>query len=141
MEKTCGYYQPEPVYDFHTWEQYEKVILVHCAREKEELAYQDLINGFYAHEYYGELVKNKLVYVKTLTREDHGADLYGRITELLKNKELENHVNIPITTESSRIMICGNPQMVDDIRHMLADKGLTISKRGKPGNMAVENYW
>ena len=129
------------LYDFHTWEQYEKVILVHCAREKEELAYQDLINGFYAHEYYGELVKNKLVYVKTLTREDHGADLYGRITELLKNKELENHVNIPITTESSRIMICGNPQMVDDIRHMLADKGLTISKRGKPGNMAVENYW
>lgn len=129
------------MYDFHVWEQYEKVILVHCARNKEELAYEELIKGFYSHEYYGELVKDKLIYVKMLTRENHGADLYGRITDLLKNKELENYVGVPITVENSRIMICGNPQMVDDTRHILGTMGLTISKRGKPGNMAVENLW
>ena len=38
-------------------------------------------------------------------------------------------------------MICGNPQMVDDTRKLLASRGLTISKRANPGNMAVENYW
>lgn len=129
------------MYDFHTWEQYEKVILVHCARNASELAYQELINSFYTHEYYGELVKDKLIYVKILTRENEGADLYGRITDLLKNKKLEEFINIPITVKDSRIMICGNPQMVDDTRHILGDLGLTISKRGKPGNMAVENYW
>ncbi len=129
------------MYDFHVWEQYEKVILVHCARNKEELAYQDLISSFYSHEYYSELVKDKLIYVKILTRENNNADLFGRITDLLKNKELEKFVNIPITIENSRIMICGNPQMVDDTRHILADVGLTISKRGRPGNMAVENLW
>lgn len=129
------------LYDFNVWEQYEKVILVHCAREKEELAYQDLINSFFTHEYYAEMVQNKLKYVKILTRENQGADLYGRITELLKNKDLEKYVGIPITVENSRIMICGNPQMVDDTRHILGDMGLTVSKRGKPGNMAVENYW
>lgn len=129
------------MYDFHIWEQYEKVILVHCARNKEELAYQDLINSFYTHEYYGEMVKDKLIYVKILTRENKDANLYGRITDLLKNKELEKFVNTEITLENSRVMICGNPQMVDDTRHILGEKGLTISKRGKPGNMAVENYW
>lgn len=129
------------MYDFHVWEQYEKIILVHCARNKEELVYQELINGFFDHEYYGDLVKDKLIYVKMLTRENEGADLYGRITDLLKNKNLEEFVNVPITVNNSRVMICGNPQMVDDTRHILGDLGLTISKRGKPGNMAVENYW
>lgn len=129
------------LYDFHTWEQYEKVILVHCAREKKELTYQELINSFYTHEYYGDLVKNKLIYVKILTRENTEADLYGRITELLENKKLESLVKTNITAEDSRIMICGNPQMVDDTRYILGKLGLTISKRGKPGNMAVENYW
>ena len=129
------------LYDFTIWEQYDKVILVHGVRTAEELAYQDTINSFYTHEYYGELVKDKLIYVKVVTRENSGGDLYGRITELIKNGELEKFVNIPITIENSRIMICGNPEMVSDTRHMLTEKGLTVSKRGNPGNMAVENYW
>lgn len=129
------------MYDFSIWEQYEKVILVHCARTKEELTYQELINSFFTHEYYADMVKNKLIYVKLLTRENEDADLYGRITDLLRNNELEQYINTPITVEDSRIMICGNPQMVDDTRHLLAERGLLISRRGKPGNMAVENYW
>ncbi len=129
------------MYDFTIWEQYDKVILVHCVRTKEELAYQYLINSFFTHEYYADMVKDKLLYVKIITREDSGADLYGRITDLLKNNKLEQYVNIPITVSDSRIMICGNPEMVDETRHILADRGLAISRRGKPGNMAVENYW
>lgn len=129
------------LYDFNVWEQYKKIILVHCARTKEELTYQELINNFETSEFYADVVKDKLVYIKMLTRDNEGADLYGRITDLLKNKELEKYTNIPITVENSRVMICGNPQMVDDTRHILSDIGLTISKRGRPGNMAVENYW
>lgn len=129
------------LYDFSIWEQYDKVILVHCAREAEELTYQETITSFFNHEYYGELVKDKLVYVKILTRDTKDGDLYGRITNLIENGELEKHVNIPLTISDSRIMICGNPQMVDDTRKLLATKGLTISKRSNPGNMAVENYW
>lgn len=129
------------LYDFSIWEQYDKVILVHCARDAEELTYQDTINDFFNHEYYGELVKDKLQYIKILTRDDKGGDLYGRITKLIENGELEKFANVPLTIEDSRIMICGNPQMVDDTRKLLATKGLTVSKRSKPGNMAVENYW
>lgn len=129
------------MYDFHIWEQYEKVILVHCVRSKEELAYQELINSFFTHEFYADVVKDKLIYIKMATRDNDGADLYGRITDLIKNNELEQYINLPINVDDSRIMICGNPQMVDDTRKILAERGLTISRRGKPGNMAVENYW
>jgi ferredoxin--NADP+ reductase len=38
-------------------------------------------------------------------------------------------------------MICGNPEMVDDTRKLLASRGYTTSRRGAPGHMAVENYW
>lgn len=129
------------MYDFSVWDQYDKVILVHCAREVSELAYQDTINSFFNHEYYSDLVKDKLFYVRILTRDNNGADLYGRITTLLENGELEKFVGTPITIEKSRLMICGNPQMVDDTRKILTSKGLTISKRANPGNLAVENYW
>lgn len=129
------------MYDFQIWEQYEKVILVHCARNGDELTYQELINNFYTSEIYADMVKDKLIYLKLLTRENQHADLYGRITELLENNELEKYAQVPITVEDSRIMICGNPAMVDDTRKLLAERGLVISRRGKPGNMAVENYW
>ena len=129
------------MYEFDLWEQYEKIILVHCARVSEELTYQELINSFYTHEFYGDMVKDKLKYVKLLTRENKDADLYGRITDLLRNNKLEEHLNIPININDSRIMICGNPEMVDETRKLLAERGLIISRRGKPGNMAVENYW
>jgi len=129
------------LYDFSIWEQYEKIILVHCAREKEELAYMDTINGFYTSEYYSDMVKGKLEYIRLLTRNNSGADLYGRITNLIEDKKLQQYVNIDINNIDSRVMICGNPQMVDDTRKILTNMGLTISKRGKPGNMAVENYW
>ncbi len=129
------------MYDFHIWEQYEKVILVHCARQSEELVYQELINSFYNNELYADIVKNKLIYVKTLTRENKNANLYGRITQLIKNGKLEEYVNTQINVLDSRIMICGNPEMVDDTRKLLSERGLVISRRGKPGNMAVENYW
>jgi ferredoxin--NADP+ reductase len=129
------------LYDFSIWEQYEKIILVHCARHKSELAYMDTINSFYTNEYYNEIVSGKLEYIKLLTKDDSGADLYGRITDLIKNNTLQNFINIDINNVDSRVMICGNPQMVDDTRRILSDMGLVISKRGKPGNMAVENYW
>lgn len=129
------------LYDFSVWDAYEKIILVHCARDKSELAYMDLINSFFTHEYYGDLVKDKLIYVKLLTRDNTGADLYGRITDLIKNNKLQEFVGIDINKDDSRVMICGNPEMVDDTRKMLGEMDLTVSKRGKPGNMAVENYW
>jgi ferredoxin--NADP+ reductase len=129
------------LYDFSVWEQYDKVILVHCVRTKDELVYQDTINELKLNEYYTDVIKDKLHYVRVVTRENDGGDLYNRITTLLESGNLEKFVNLNLNIEDSRIMICGNPDMVDDIRKLLTSRGLTISRRSNPGNMAVENYW
>ncbi len=38
-------------------------------------------------------------------------------------------------------MICGNPQMIDDTRALLKQRGLQLSLTRRPGQVAVENYW
>jgi ferredoxin--NADP+ reductase len=132
------------LYDLSALEQYERLILVHSVRNANELAYRDTIEAFRTHEVFGEeLAANpdKLVYVPIVTRERHGDALHARIPALLGNGKLEERAGVKLDHERSRIMICGNPEMVDDIRHHLQNQGYRVSRRGEPGHMAVENYW
>jgi len=46
-----------------------------------------------------------------------------------------------LNKERSRIMICGNPEMVDDTRGWFTKHGYTVSRRSKPGHLALENLW
>ncbi len=127
--------------EFDTWEQYEHIVLVHSVRYRHELAYEEFIHSFKENELFAEHAR-KLKYVQVVTREQvERSTLNERITNLLANGELEAHVGLPISQERSRVMICGNPDMVQETRQLLTERGLTLSLRGKPGNLAVENYW
>lgn len=128
------------LFDFNTWEQYEHIILVHSVRNRNELAYQELIKSFADHEYFRQW-SHKLKYLQVVTREQLPNVLNRRITDLLQTRELERHVGIDINVDRSRVMICGNPDMVEETRQLLSERGLTVSRRGQPGNLAVENYW
>ena len=55
--------------------------------------------------------------------------------------ELERRAGVELDHERSRIMICGNPEMVDDTRKWFIDNGYTISRRARPGHLALENLW
>jgi ferredoxin--NADP+ reductase len=128
--------------EFDTWEQYENIVLVHSVRYRHELAYEEFIHSFQENELFRQYA-HKLKYVQVVTRERAAWPrvLNDRITTLLGNGKLEAHVGLPIDRERSRVMICGNPDMVQETRQLLTDRGLTLSLRGKPGNLAVENYW
>jgi ferredoxin--NADP+ reductase len=128
------------LYDFNTWETYENLILVHSVRHKTELAYEEAIRAFSEHEYFKEF-SARLIYLQSVTREEAPNALSGRITNLIVNGELEQAAGIPLDHDRSRIMICGNPDMVDETRHLLIDRGFRLSRRGEPGHLAVENYW
>ena len=43
--------------------------------------------------------------------------------------------------EDSRILVCGNPQMLDDVRDALFARGLRPDRSAVPGHFATENYW
>ncbi|WP_028310334.1 ferredoxin--NADP reductase [Derxia gummosa] len=135
--------------DLAIWEQYERIVVVHSVRHADELAYRDTIEGLKDHEAFGELLAEspgKVVYLPLITREQgHWPDgrpmLAKRITTALADGSLAAEAGVPLDPATSRVMICGNPTMVDDIRKQLAAMGFAVSRRGVPGTMAVENYW
>jgi ferredoxin--NADP+ reductase len=123
-----------------TWDDYETLILVHSVRYPNELAYQEVIEGFRNHELFRPRA-HKLRYVRVVTRTELPGVLTQRIPALIDNGKLETYVNLKFDRERSRVMICGNPEMVTDTRKRLTARGLATSRRGIPGQLAVENYW
>ncbi|HET7729687.1 MAG TPA: ferredoxin--NADP reductase [Usitatibacter sp.] len=128
------------LHDFATWEAYDNLVLVQSVRTQQELAYEDLIRGFERSEYYAEFAQ-KLRYVRIVTREPVDGALRDRVTALLKSGVLEENVGLKLDHDRSRIMLCGNPEMVEDSRDILTARGFRVSRRGEPGHLAVENYW
>lgn len=126
--------------DMEVWQRFERILLVYSVREAAELAYQDLIHELPQREYL-EGLGHKLTYVPVVTREAVPGALQGRITQLIENGALEARVGLKLEPEHSRIMLCGNPQMIEDTRLLLKTRQLELSLVRKPGQVAVENYW
>ena len=124
--------------DPETYERYEKVVLVHGTREVAELAYQDLITkDLPEHEFLGELAAGKLMYYPTVTREPYVNR--GRITTLIESGKLCNDLHLPqLDREHDRVMICGSPQMLKDLKHMLDERGFHEGNTSKPGDYVIE---
>ncbi|UIP86558.1 ferredoxin--NADP reductase [Pseudomonas phenolilytica] len=126
--------------DFQAWQRFERIILVYSVREARELAYQRLIAELPQREYL-EGLGSKLLYLPVVTREQVPGALHARITTLIETGELERAADLQLTPEHSRIMLCGNPQMIEDTRAVLKARDLNLALTRKPGQVAVENYW
>lgn len=126
--------------ELDTWENYDRLILVHSVREPRELAYADTVDALKHHDYFGEFI-HKLTYVPVVTREPMEGLLKDRIPNLLTGGELEVRADCKLDHDRSRVMICGNPDMVEDTRAWFVDRGYSLSRRGAPGHLAVENLW
>lgn len=122
--------------DFDTWSKYQKINLVYSVRTAAELAYVDRIQEI-AETFGDGHVGFK--FISIITR-DPSAQLHDRLPILIENGELEKVAGIELSPETSHVMLCGNPQMVDDTKEALKRRGLTMNRRGE-GNIAVENYW
>ncbi|GLK85322.1 ferredoxin--NADP reductase [Ancylobacter defluvii] len=124
--------------DPDTYENYDKVILVHGVRTVAELAYQDFIEKELPdNEYFGELVREKLVYYPTVTREPYRNQ--GRITDLITSGKLFEELGLPtLDKEDDRVMLCGSPQLLDDMRVILKDRGFEEGSTTEPGDFVIE---
>lgn len=122
--------------DFETWTKYQHIHLIYSVRSTAELAYVDRIQEI--AESFGE-GHTGFKFVPIITR-DPNATLHDRLPVLIENGELEKVVGISLNPATSHVMLCGNPQMVEDTKDALKQRGLTMNRRGE-GNIAVENYW
>jgi ferredoxin--NADP+ reductase len=125
--------------DPEIYDRYEKIVLVHGVRWVSELAYEDFITQeLPQNEFFGELVRDKLIYYPTVTREPYRNQ--GRLTDLIRSGKLAADIGLPqLNPESDRALLCGSPSMLTDTAEMLENLGFTESPRmGEPGHFAIE---
>lgn len=127
------------IQDIAVYDHFEKVILVHGVRTVKELAYAEFIqNELPNNEFFGEEVRNKLIYYPTVTREPFRNQ--GRITDLITSGKLFEDIGLPpMNPKDDRAMICGSAAMLKDLSITLDNLGFEVSPRiGVPGDYVIE---
>jgi ferredoxin/flavodoxin---NADP+ reductase len=124
--------------DPDVYESYETIVLAHGCRQVSELAYgEQVVEGLRQHELFGPLIADKLIYYPTVTREPFRNR--GRITDLIESGQLFADIGrSPLDLETDRIMMCGSPAMLDELRVMLADRGFAEGNHSEPGHFVIE---
>lgn len=125
--------------DPETYERFGKVVLTHGVRNVDDLAYRDYIEQeLPQHEYLGEMVREKLLYYPTVTREPFHHQ--GRLDELLASGKLCADIGLPpLDVANDRAMICGSPAMLSSLSQLLDSRGFQVSPRiGTPGDYVIE---
>jgi ferredoxin--NADP+ reductase len=103
------------IQDPETYERFEKVVLVHGVRFVSELAYTDFITReLPQNEFFGEQVREQLIYYPTVTREPFRNT--GRITHVIDSGKLFADIGLPPLDPGAR------PR--DDLRQPGDEQGL-----------------
>ena len=126
------------VRDPTTYERFEQIVLVHGVRNVDELAYHDLlVDHLPAHEFLGDMVSSQLLYYPTVTREEYRNQ--GRIPDLIESDKLFAELGLPpLDAAEDRVMICGSPAMLRDIRQLLERRGFREGNTSTPGDFVIE---
>lgn len=127
------------IQDIEAYDRFEKIVLIHGVRYVSELAYADFIEKELPNnEFFGEFVREKLIYYPTVTREEFRNQ--GRLTDLINSGKLFDDIGLsPLNPIDDRAMICGSPQMLADTAVLLDARGFKVSPRiGDPGDYVIE---
>jgi len=112
------------------WKRFREIVLVHAVRRANELVYREMIQGM-----------KGLRYVTFVSREPHVGSLAGRIPQAIADGRLEAAAGAAFSPGTSQVMLCGNPDMLTDVRAALAARGLRKHRRRAPGHITSESFW
>src|SRR5215475_14355703 len=124
--------------DPDVYDRFESIVLVHGCRQVSELAYgEELVARLRDDELFGPLLQEKLLYYPTVTREPFRNR--GRNTDLITSNQLFSDLNQgPLDIETDRIMMCGSPAMLDELKQMFETRGFAEGANHKPGHFVIE---
>ena len=124
--------------DPDVYDRFETIVLVHGCRQVSELAYGEQLVGTLANdEFFGPLMREKFIYYPTVTREPFRNR--GRITDLIVSEQLFGDIGLPpLDIETDRIMLCGSPGMLEDLRVTFDARGFLEGSHSEPGHFVIE---
>ena len=126
------------IQDPEVYERFDKIILTHGVREVSELAYEEFITSTLPNnEFFGEEVREKLIYYPTVTREEFRTR--GRLTDAMSSGKLFDEIGLPMPTlDDDRFMICGSPSMLKDTCAIIEAWGFKESRHGIQAHYVIE---
>lgn len=124
--------------DPELYDRFDEVIVVNGCRHIAELEYATrVVMDVREHEYLSELVDDRLRYYATVTREPYYHQ--GRVTDLIETGKLFDDLDTPpLDPAHDRVMICGNPNMLVDLKAMLETRGFQEGSSGRPAAFVIE---
>lgn len=124
--------------DPDVYDRFEHIVLVHGCRQVSELAYgEQLVAKLRDDDLFGPLLSDKLSYYPTVTREPFRNR--GRITDLITSTQLFNDIGQPaLSLATDRIMMCGSPAMLEELKVMFEARGFLEGSHNEPGHFVIE---
>lgn len=112
-----------------------KIALLHGVRHISDLGYEDSLRKMAKEQ------KN-FFYFPIVSRPDtHWKGPIGRLQNLWKDQIIEKHWGFIPSPSHTHIMLCGNPNMIQDMLMILQQLGFSIHSRKQAGNIHFEKYW
>jgi ferredoxin--NADP+ reductase len=126
--------------DPDAYSRFETVIVAHCVREVQELAYRELFTAeIFDDPLVGDEARAQLTYYPTVTREPF--ERQGRFTDLIQSGQLFRDLEIAgerFDPEHDRAMLCGSMAMIKDTAALLEAHGLKEGSNAEPGDFVIE---
>jgi ferredoxin--NADP+ reductase len=124
--------------DPEVYDRFDEVIVTHTVREVADLNYRELFEHELPNdEILGELIGGKLRYYPTVTREPFRTN--GRITDLITSGKLFTDLGVPpLDPKVDRLMLCGGPSVLADLKQLLLDRGYEEGSVASPGDFVLE---
>lgn len=120
------------------YERFDDVIVTHTVREVADLNYRELFERDLPNdEILGEIIGGKLKYYPTVTREEFRTR--GRITDLIESGQMFRDLGLPpFDPAVDRVMLCGGPSVLVDLKQQLLDRGYVEGSISQPGDFVLE---
>jgi ferredoxin--NADP+ reductase len=126
------------VRDPEVYERFDKVIVTHTVREVADLNYRKFLSHDLPNDPdLGEWAAEKLIYYPTVTREPFVTE--GRITDLIENGKFFDDIGLPpFDRARDRVMLCGGPSVLADLKAQLLARDYEEGSVASPGDFVLE---
>jgi ferredoxin/flavodoxin---NADP+ reductase len=114
-----------------------RFIVLHGARYSWDLGYRAELESL-------ARIRPNLVYIPSITRPDedpHFRGRAGRIQSLLEAGVVEDVSGLTLHPALLEVFLCGNPDMIEQVKALLAVKGFVPDHGKQTGTIHVEEYW
>ena len=116
---------------------WRRFVLINGARYAADLGYGDELRAAVSAD-------PSVYYIPLATREVEGSawtGLRGRVQAALEPATYERLVGAPLDPAECHVFLCGNPEMIDAVEPLLAERGFVTDSRERVGTVHFERYW